>query len=134
MRAMGVDFGSKRIGLAVGDAEHGIASPCGLLTSSGTLLKDAEAIGAVGRREQADLLVVGLPLELDGTHSPMSRVCGQLAAKLQAIGWDVRTVDESFSSIEAEEGLVYDRASQRRKRRDGAAACVILERFFRGQA
>ena len=134
MRAMGVDFGSKRIGLAVGDAEHGVASPCGLLASSGSLQRDAAAIDDLGRREQADVMVVGLPLDPDGQPTAMSRVCAQLADRLRAIGWAVRTVDESLSSVEAEKGLVYERASQRRKRRDGAAACVILERFFRGQA
>lgn len=129
MRAMGVDFGAKRIGTAFGDTELRIASPGEVVAATGALKRDAEALGAIAKRGEAEVVVVGLPLE-DGEPTAMSRVCSQLAERLRELGWDVRTVDESLSSIEAEDHLVYDKASQRRRRKDGAAACVILERFF----
>ena len=129
MRAMGVDFGLKRIGTAFGDTDLRIASPGETVAASGVLKRDAQALDTLARCEEAAVIVVGLPLE-DGEPTPMSRVCTQLADRLRELGWDVRTVDESLSSVEAEEAMPYGRASQRRRRKDGAAACVILERFF----
>lgn len=133
MRVVAVDFGSKRIGLAVGDSDLRLASPLETLAASGSLQRDARAIDEVARREEAGALVVGLPLDERGESTAMSRVCAQLAERLEELKWTVHTQDESMSSIQAEAGLVYDKASQRRRRRDAAAACVILERFFDAQ-
>lgn len=133
MRVVAVDFGSKRIGLAVGDTALAIASPLDTLAATGSLQKDAVAIDAVARREEAQALVVGLPLDEQGDATPMSRICSQLAERLKELQWEVHTLDESMSSLQAESELLYEKASQRRRRRDAAAACVILERFFDGQ-
>jgi len=133
MRIVAVDFGSKRIGLAVGDTDLRVASSLETLAASGSLQRDAHAIDSVARREEADALVVGLPLDEHGEATAMSRICGMLAERLKELDWDVHPQDESMSSIHAETGLVYEKASQRRRRRDAAAACVILERFFDAQ-
>lgn len=130
MRVVGVDFGSKRIGLAVGETELRVASPLDTLAASGSLRRDASAIDEAARREQAAALVVGVPLDERGEATPMARICLQLAERLRELEWNVHTQDESMSSVQAESGLVYERASQRRRRRDATAACVILERFF----
>jgi putative Holliday junction resolvase len=135
MRLLGVDFGFKRIGLAIADTSIGLPSPRPAMTASGALKRDAIAIDTFAKREQADAIVLGLPVEEDGVEGRMARVCRQLAGHLEALGRPVHLVDESLSSVQAEESMLHEgiKASQRKKRRDGEAACVILERYLDGQ-
>lgn len=132
MRVLAVDFGSKRIGLAVGDTDAKIASPKPPLASKEGLKPNAEAIQAEAKRESANAIVIGLPLGEDGEETPMAKVCRKLSALLHEAGLTVFEVDESLTSVEAETRLrEHDwTEAQRRKRRDGEAACLILERFF----
>ena len=131
MRCVGVDFGGARIGLAVGEAEHGIASPRGTLQAAGVLAKDAAAIAELATREHADSVVIGLPLDVEG-ETKMAAVCRKLGKCIESHGLEVYFVDESFTSAEAElemrqAGL---KGSERRRASDPMAACKILERFF----
>lgn len=132
MRVLAVDFGSKRIGLAIGESATGIASPKPSQTSKEGLKPNAELILAEAARESAEAIVVGVPLAEDGEETPMSRVCRKLADLLREAGIKVFEVDESMTSVTAESRLrEHDwTEAQRRKRRDGEAACLILERFF----
>lgn len=131
---LGVDFGLSRIGVAVAESEFGVCSARPAMQASGKLKTDAEAIAAVVRREEADAVVLGLPVEESGEEGRMARIARQLAAHLSALGIQVELVDERFTSVEAERGLREGdfKASERRKRRDGEAAALILERFMRG--
>lgn len=130
MRILGVDFGSRRIGIALAESEFGIGSARPSLPASGTLAKDAEAIAAVARREQADAVVVGIP-ENPGDER-MSRVCHQLAEKIRALGLTVHTVDESLTTTLAEADLSAQglKASKIRRQKDGESARRILDRFL----
>lgn len=135
MRLLGVDFGFKRIGVAVTDTSVGLPSARPALAAAGALKRDAEAIHALARREEAEAIVLGLPIEPDGNEGKMARICRQLGEHLQSLGRPVYFVDERLSSVEAERSLldVDLKASERRKRRDGEAACLILERYLDGQ-
>lgn len=130
MRLVGVDFGSRRIGIAVAEAEFGISSARPSLATTGTLARDAEAIVAVARREQADAVVVGVPENPEDER--MSRVCRQLAAKIAALGLTVHTVDEALTTALAESDLAAQglKASEVRRQKDGEAARRILDRFL----
>lgn len=136
MRLLGVDFGFKRIGVAVADSDYGLPNPRPALTAAGALKRDAEAIAALAKREEAAVIVLGLPVEPTGEEGRMARICRQLGGHLEALGLQVRFVDETLSSVQAERSLldVGMKASDRRQRRDGEAACVILERYLDGQA
>jgi putative Holliday junction resolvase len=132
MRVLGVDFGGSRIGLAVGESEFGVTTARPPLSASGTLGKDAEAILQLARREQADKIAVGMPLDANGEPTKMSRICEKLAVELEKRGASVVRVNEAMSSQQAEsllgdEGL---KAAETRRRVDGEAARIILERFF----
>jgi putative Holliday junction resolvase len=134
MRLLAVDFGSKRIGIAVGDSGPQLAAPRPNLAASGTLARDAEAIEAKMRVEGAEAVVIGLPLGAEGEATAMSRICEKLALALEARGIIVHRIDESLTSRSSldtmrDAGL---KGSERRKRRDGEAACRILERFWLG--
>ncbi len=136
MRLLGVDFGMVRIGLAIGESEHELATPRAPLSASGKLKTDAAAIAAVVKKEQVDTVVVGLPIEEDGVEGKMARITRLLAGHLQDLGLTVSLVDERMTSVEAETGLrqLHLKASERRKLRDGEAASLILERFMQGES
>ena len=131
MRVLAIDFGGKRIGVAVGESDHRVASPRPNLQASGTLARDAQAIRAVMEKERADLVVVGLPTDVEG-ETRMSQVCRRLGQSLEALGVRVVLVDESQTSAEAERDMADAglKGSERRHRSDAEAACRILERYF----
>jgi len=134
LRALGIDFGSKRIGVAVGVSEPMVTTARPPLTPTGTLAKDAAAIVALAQKEEADAVVVGIPENPDDPR--MANVCRKLAESIRALGLNVAEVDEAMSSVEAEANLLETEltAAGRRKLRDGEAARIILERYFEAQA
>ena len=133
MRVLGVDFGGKRIGLAVGDSDFGIPSPRPALDATGTLRLDATNLAALAKKEEATSVVIGLPL-VEGEETKMSRICRMLGAEVEKLGLTVAYVDESLTSAVAESNLKNQdwTAATRKKHLDGEAACQILERYFRG--
>jgi len=132
---LGVDFGFKRIGLAVGESEVGVINSRPAMDASGALKADALAISQFARREEADGIVLGLPIEETGTEGRMARICRTLGGHLSERGEKVFFVNEIYSSLEAENVLIEAgiKVSKRKELRDGQAASVILERFFDGQ-
>ncbi len=135
MRLLGIDFGFKRIGIAVAESEVGIVTPRPPMEASGTLKRDAEAISLLAKREEVDAVVLGLPIEESGEEGRMARICRTLAEHISGNGIVVHLVDESMTSVQADGALRQDglKASQRRKLRDGEAAALILERYLDGE-
>lgn len=133
MRVLGIDFGGKRIGVAVGETEHGLASPRPTLEATGTLRLDATNIADLTKKENAQAVVVGLPL-VEGEETKMSRICRMLGAEIEKLGLPVSYVDESLTSSSAEANLKNQdwTAATRKKHLDSEAACQILERYFGG--
>ncbi len=136
MRLLGIDFGFKRIGVAVAETEVGIVTPRPPMTASGALKRDAEAISAMAKREEVSAVIIGLPVEESGEEGRMARICRTLGDHIAGNGITVHLVDESMTSVQADGTLRQDglKASQRRKLRDGEAAALILERYLDGQA
>jgi putative holliday junction resolvase len=132
MRLLGVDFGGKRIGIAVGEAEHKVASPRSAISASGTLRVDAEAIAKIARDETALQVVLGIPLDENGEETKMSRICRKLGDEISKVGFEVAYVDESMTSLASHSALrEHDMtAAQRRRHVDSEAACQILERYW----
>lgn len=131
MRLLGIDFGFKRIGIAVAEVEMEIVTARPSLTASGVLKRDAESIVSVGTREEVDGVVIGIPLE-QGIEGKMAKICRRVAEEITALGLRVDCIDESMSSVQAERTLRDDglKASERRKLKDGEAARLILERYM----
>jgi len=127
-----VDFGFKRIGLAVGESEFGVVTPRPTILAAGALKKDAVAIHSLAKKEEANAIVLGLPIEPDGQEGRMARICRNLGQLLVDAGATVHFVDETLTSVEAESAMAEAglKASDRRKLRDGEAAARILERFM----
>jgi putative Holliday junction resolvase len=134
MRLLGVDFGFKRIGLAVAETEPFVATPRTPLPASGKLAEDARLLAEIARKEEAISIVLGLPLEETGVEGKMAKIVKQLADRLRDEGLTVALVDERYSSVRADRAMrdANLKGSDRRKRKDGEAACLILEDFVHG--
>jgi len=132
-RWIGVDYGRKRIGLAVSDAGGEIASPAKTLASTGNASGDADAVLEFARHCQATALVVGMPLNMDGSSGPQAAFTNTFVEQLRAASKaPVETWDERLTSFQADlwmsaAGLTR---AQKRKRRDPLAAQAILQSFL----
>ncbi len=117
-RLIGIDPGSKTIGLALSDVRLVLASPFGSLRR-GKLKANAAEILAIARRENAGGLVVGLPLSMDGTAGPAAQAAGDWALALsEATGLPAALFDERLSSAAANRFLIGEADISRRKRAD----------------
>jgi putative Holliday junction resolvase len=129
---LGIDLGGKRTGLAVGDDQTCVATPLRVLQS-----RDREGllrqIGGQAAEHGAQALVVGLPLNMDGTAGPAAAEARGFAQTLgQRLGLPVHLVDERLSSFQAEEQLSGRGLTrgQKKSRRDALAAAAILNAFW----
>ena len=126
------DFGTKRIGVAVGELELAQAHPLSTLHGEGNERRFAE-IAALIEEWRPVRLVVGLPLALDGTPHAMTARCIRFANQLRGrFGIDVDYADERLSSVEAEDRLRDSGHSTRTARAhvDTLAAQIILQSYF----
>ncbi len=128
------DFGTRRIGVAVGQDVTGSASPLGVVRNRDDGA-DHRHIRALIDEWRPTELVVGLPAHADGTPSEITRRVMAFVDALERYGLPVRTVDERYTSIEAERALQRARAAGSGRRIskamiDSAAAVLIAERYL----
>jgi putative Holliday junction resolvase len=132
MAVLGIDLGKKRIGLAISDPTERVALPAGILESRGRKA-DVAAIRSLALERGIRHVVVGLPLHMDGRAGPEAAAARAFASALEsALGLPVETLDERWSSVEAERTL-RETGQSGRKRRPGAAdtlAATLLLRTF----
>lgn len=134
MRYLAVDLGAKRTGLAAGDDVVRLVQPVEVVqVPRGPALLDALARAV--DRHGPDELVVGLPLNMDGTEGAGAKEAREFGALLAArVRLPVRFQDERLSSFEADERMARSGRTHREKRelRDALAACAILEAWLAG--
>ena len=134
MRFLGVDVGKARIGLALADEVLRTARPLRTVArrdEAGTLAD----IGDTAREYEVTQLVVGLPLNMDGTEGPAARGARNFAGKLSAaLGLPAALQDERLSTFEAESRLRERGISGKdvRAHVDAEAAAVILQEWLDG--
>lgn len=132
-RLIGVDYGRRRIGLAIGDAGVGIASPAEVLAGRGDPAVDAESVARYAAAQQAAGIVVGLPLNMDGTRGPQAKLTQAFAAALRTRTACVVVLwDERLSSFQADAHLSAAGVGglRRQRLRDAIAAQVILQSYL----
>jgi putative Holliday junction resolvase len=127
-----IDPGSVRIGLAASDPTGTLASPVAVLdgTDRNSLW---QRVVLEAQRRDADRIVVGLPLNLDGSEGEAAAAARTLAAEAQRrTGLKVELYDERLSSVEAERALIAGGMRRRRRRRelDAVAASVVLQAWL----
>ena len=129
---LGLDYGARRVGLAVSDVEQNIASPLKTLARSGDQ-SDARVLNCLVQDHRVVGLIVGLPVHMSGDEGALADAARQFGGwAAQATGLPVCYWDERFSSARADtllQSLALSR-DQRKKRRDAVAAMVILQSFL----
>jgi putative Holliday junction resolvase len=130
MRYLAIDYGSKRVGLAVCDPDETIASPlCVIEGHKDVIAKIAEVV----RQEGVGGVVVGLPLNMDDSVGPQAKVIFHFAEQLERVlVVPVHFQDERLSSFGAEEKLAGAEFAKKKKKKhlDAVAAAEILEAFL----
>lgn len=133
---LGLDFGMRRIGVAVGSLLSGQAQPLGSVKNKGNE-PDWDALGDYVREWQPGRIVIGLPASLDGRETDMSNMTREFAAQIaDRFERPVELVDEQLSSAAAHDHLREARRSGQRRKRirhadiDPVAAQVILETWL----
>lgn len=133
---LGVDLGTRRIGVAVCDSGGRVASPRCTILRSGDAAADRAEVAAIVLDSGARRVVVGLPVSLDGRLGPAARSAGQeasaLAELLRPQGVEVETFDERLTTVSAERQLLEAGRHSRARRRviDEAAATVMLQAWL----
>jgi putative Holliday junction resolvase len=133
MRALGIDLGSKRIGLATSDRSGTLASPLRTVHRSSSRRHDHATIAAIVRDEEIDVVVVGLPLSLDGSDGPAARAARSEAKQLASVvGVPVELYDERFTTVTAQREMRDAGLDGRAQRKvvDMAAAAVMLRSWL----
>ncbi|HVM39968.1 MAG TPA: Holliday junction resolvase RuvX [Acidimicrobiia bacterium] len=132
---MGVDLGERRIGLAVSDPAGSVAVPLTTIERSGDRGSDHEAVLAEARAAGAEVVVVGLPLTMEGEVGTAARkVLSEVDAlrRLADPGTRIETQDERLTTVTADRRLAETGAGGRRRRQhvDESAAAVILQAYL----
>ena len=136
MTIAGIDFGNRRIGLAISNPDQLSAYPVETIERGRSLEADLATLRARLTALEVRRVVVGLPLNMDGTVGPQARAAQVFAHRLEeATGIPVELCDERLSSFEAEERLkgIPVRRNRRKLAIDAVAASVILESWLRSQ-
>ena len=130
-RIVALDHGSRRIGVAVGDTETGMAFARPALRRRNEE-RDLAVIGELCATEDADLIIIGLPLNMDGSEGAQAAAAREFGDRLAGIGHAVAYEDERLTSWEAGERMAE---AGRRARRgsgdlDSTAARLILQQYL----
>jgi putative Holliday junction resolvase len=132
MKVLAVDYGSRRIGLAVGNTLTRVATPLGQVAAANRRVVLDEIVKRVGEFE-VERIVVGYPLNMDGSRGPACAAVDRFVGFLRKrLALPVDLVDEKLSSFAAEE-LAKEMEPDFRKRKsflDSMAAQVILQNYF----
>ncbi|HEX6375427.1 MAG TPA: Holliday junction resolvase RuvX [Allosphingosinicella sp.] len=127
-RLLGLDVGTKAVGLALCDADWTIATPAALLPR-GKFAKDLETLRTLAAAQRVTGLVVGLPLNLDGSDSSRTQAVRAFARNLAPLGLPILLWDERWSTQAVTRTLLDADASRARRAEliDKMAAAYILQ-------
>lgn len=129
-RVMALDVGTKRIGVALSDFLRVIATPHSFINRMPEE-KAIEEIVKIAKENRVEKIVVGVPINMDGTVGAQAQDCIDFSQKI--LGFDIILEDERLTSEEAEERLRSRRVDFRKNKGlvDMESACVILEQYLR---
>jgi putative pre-16S rRNA nuclease len=129
---MALDWGRKRIGIALSDPLRCAARPLMTLTRS-SWEHDLDAIGRVVREQGVRCIIVGLPLEMDGERGAQARRVEAFMRRVRAAtGLPVEAWDERLTTVQAERALLEGDVSRSRRRQvlDQVAAVILLQAYL----
>jgi putative Holliday junction resolvase len=132
MRLLGLDFGTKRIGVAVSDEMGWTAGGVGVIKRK-SMDQDLDAVGRFIQEYETSAVVIGLPFNMNGSSGWMARLVRDFAQRVhKRIGVDVHLWDERLTSWEAEETLKECgvKVPKRARVKDKLAASLILQSYL----
>jgi len=135
-RILGIDYGIRRIGLAIADIQSRIATPLATVAGRNDVTRDARTIADMAAKEEAAVLVVGLPLNMTSGESEQTALTRRFAAELSRLsGKPVHLQDERLTSAAAEEVLDVAQIPSRKRKglSDRIAAQKILQTWLDAQ-
>jgi putative pre-16S rRNA nuclease len=134
VRALGLDLGSKRIGVAVSDEDGRVATPIDTINRARAgRTVDHQVVAGLVDEWEAGTVVVGLPLSLDGTEGPAARAVLEEVSELRAaLTVPVETIDERFTTVTADQQLRRQgvKGKSRTAVIDRAAAAILLQSWL----
>ena len=133
-RWLGLDLGHVRIGVALSDPLGVTAQPLTVLKSAGTQ-KDIIALGELVEKHEVTQVIIGLPLNMDGTESSTTKKVREFTGKLvQRLNIPVFFIDERLTSKQAERLMIEgdSRREDRRQKIDKVAAALLLQSALQG--
>ena len=136
MRVLGIDLGSKRVGVAVSDRSGLIATPLCVIERGVSQRIDHQEIARIVREEEAVAVVVGLPLNMDGTAGKAADAAQREVERMATVvGVPVHVHDERLTTVEADRVLMEQKMKAQARRRvvDKVAAAVILQSWLDAQ-
>jgi putative holliday junction resolvase len=136
-RALGIDLGSKRIGVASSDTSRTLASPVTVLERRGSHDADHKAIAEIVAEYEPDVIVVGLPLSLNGSESHAAAlVRSEVAEMVKFFSVPVVVHDERFTTATAHASMIERKMTAQARRRvvDKVAAAVLLQTWLDGES
>ncbi|HEX2850868.1 MAG TPA: Holliday junction resolvase RuvX [Acidimicrobiales bacterium] len=136
MRAVGIDLGTKRIGVAVSDPSGTLASPYEVVARSGDVAADHRRLAAIVAEVEAEVVVVGLPLALSGEVGRAAQsALDEVEAMRAVLPVPVETHDERLTTVSADRSMMERKmkADARRRVVDKVAAAVMLQSWLDGR-
>lgn len=133
MRALGLDLGSKRVGVAVSDSDGRVATPVGTVARTGDRVAEHRRVAELVAEWEAEVVVVGLPLSLDGSTGPAARAALEEIEQLRAaLDVPVLSHDERLTTVTAHDRLREQGVKGRRRTAvvDQTAAAVLLQAWL----
>lgn len=133
-RIMGIDYGVKRIGIAMTDIMQIMASPFKTIDSSESIKKNAANILEIAKNNDVSSIVIGLPVNMNGTEGEMAQTVRKFIEELKEItDMPIFEIDERLTTAQAERMLIDEGDISREKRKglkDKLAASFILQTYI----
>jgi|SRR5580765_1573220 putative Holliday junction resolvase len=132
MRVLAIDHGTKRMGIAISDELKMIAQPLEYIPAE-PFAKFLERLKEILREKQVELIVVGMPRNMDGSYGPAALKVQEFVAALKsAVTVPIQTLDERLTSVQANRFLLEGnvRRAQRKEKVDKTAAALLLQGYL----
>lgn len=132
MRILALDHGTKRIGVAVSDLTRTIATPLEFIPAE-PFARFLERLKALLREREIELVLVGMPRNMDGSYGPAAQKVREFVAVLkEALTVPIEVWDERLTSVMANRALIEGgvRRQKRKQKVDGMAAAILLQSYL----
>ncbi|MGY8652436.1 MAG: Holliday junction resolvase RuvX [Verrucomicrobiia bacterium] len=136
MRIMGIDYGTKRMGIALSDELMMIAQPFEFILAK-PIESFLDRLKEIIRDKEVERIVIGMPLHMNGSHGLAAEKVDALIKKLkETVDLPITTWDERLSSVEANRILIAGNVSRKKRKEkvDKTAAAIILQSYLDSQA